>query len=280
MLLGPLPPAPRAVPVSIQTGPRLTRQTGPQVLSDLIEGPRTRGWGGVSVLRAASGAPGTPLCALWLFSLLLPAPTPAPGQALSLPDPSVRRASLLTAGAELPPRQPPRERAALDGTRMSPCRPRLCSRSSPATPPDHRRGAVGGAGGRVFPPPLPPASSLLASLSTSCKCRVHMTQERSSRVWFSGLGRAGRAGHGMERKGKGPVSWHLSTGEWAWQRALSPQPCQARRWQQGRQVGQVEPAAGPWLGSTPCPPSPHGAGNSPFHFFCQFLWPWTSGHGT
>lgn len=45
VLLGPLPPAPRAVPVSIQTGPRLTRQTGPQVLSDLIEGPRTRGWG-------------------------------------------------------------------------------------------------------------------------------------------------------------------------------------------------------------------------------------------
>lgn len=199
MLLGPLPPAPRAVPVSIQTGPRLTRQTGPQVLSDLIEGPRTRGWGGVSVLRAGSGAPGTPLCALWLFSLLLPAPTPAPGQALSLPDPSVRRASLLTAGAELPPRQPPRERAALDGTRMSPCRPRLCSRSSPATPPDHPRGAVGGARGRVFPPPLPPASSLLASLSTSCKCRVHMTQERSSRVWFSG---AGKGGAGRSRGGK------------------------------------------------------------------------------
>lgn len=170
VLLGPLPPAPRAVPVSIQTGPRLTRQTGPQVLSDLIEGPRTRGWGGVSVLRAASGAPGTPLCALWLFSLLLPAPTPAPGQALSLPDPSVRRASLLTAGAELPPRQPPRERAALDGTRMSPCRPRLRSRSSPATPPDHRRGPLVGPGAgfslprsRLLPPfwPLsPPAVSV------------------------------------------------------------------------------------------------------------------------
>lgn len=198
MLLGPLPPAPRAVPVSIQTGPRLTRQTGPQVLSDLIEGPRTRGWGVSPCSEQLRGPRGLPLLPVAVL-LALPAPTPAPGQALSLPDPSVRRASLLTAGAELPPRQPPRERAALDGTRMSPCRPRLCSRSSPATPPDHRRGAVGGAGGRVFPPPLPPASSLLASLSTSCKCRVHMTQEQSSRVWFSG---AGKDGAGRSRGGK------------------------------------------------------------------------------
>lgn len=131
--------------------------------------------GGCLRAQSSFGGPGdSPLLPVAVLPAL-PAPTPAPGQALSLPDPSVRRASLLTAGAELPPRQPPRERAALDGTRMSPCRPRLRSRSSPATPPDHRRGAVGGAGGRVFLPPLPPASSLLASLSTSCKCRVHMT---------------------------------------------------------------------------------------------------------
>lgn len=58
VLLGPLPPAPRAVPVSIQTGPRLTRQTGPQVLSDLIEGPRTRGWGGCLRAQSSFGGPG------------------------------------------------------------------------------------------------------------------------------------------------------------------------------------------------------------------------------
>lgn len=78
--------------------------------------------------------------------------------------------------------------------RASPLLPVLPGHTSRPSP----RGRWWGRG-RVFPPPLPPASSLLASLSTSCKCRVHMTQERSSRVWFSG---AGKGGAGRSRGGK------------------------------------------------------------------------------